>query len=152
MAPVAFWLMKSEPDVFSIEDLRRQAVAGWDGVRNYQARNFMRQMRCGEQALFYHSNAKPSAVAGLMEIAREAYTDPTQFNAKSPYFDPDSDPATPRWVQVDVRFLRAFQRPLSLEAIRRIPTLADLLLLRRSRLSIQPLTAGQWDLLQPYLA
>ena len=104
-----YWLMKSEPDVFSIEDLRRENVAGWDGVRNYQARNFLRAMRKGDLALLYHSSVNPPAIAGLMEIVQEAHPDPT---AKEP-----------GWVQVKVKFVKAFPRPLSLDEIKRIPSL-----------------------------
>ncbi|MEK7744648.1 MAG: EVE domain-containing protein [Elusimicrobiota bacterium] len=127
------WLMKSEPEVFSISDLRRLGTAGWDGVRNYQARNFLRAMRKGDLALFYHSNARPPAVVGIMEVAREAYPDPASPEAASP------------WSQVDVRFLRAFPEPLSLDRIRSIPALKDMVLLKQGRLSVQPVTAREWN-------
>ena len=127
------WLMKSEPEAFSISDLRLKGTAGWDGVRNYQARNYLRAMRKGDLALFYHSNARPSAVVGIMEIAREAYPDPASLKAASP------------WSQVDVRFLKAFPNPLSLDRIKAIPALKDMVLLKRGRLSVQPVTAREWD-------
>ena len=142
-----YWLMKSEPDAFGIKDLRRQKVAGWDGVRNYQARNFMRSMRKGDRAFFYHSSTKPAGIVGMMEIAREAYPDPTQFDPKNPHYDAASNPAEPRWDQVDVRFLEVFKEGLSLEAIRGIPELQDMVLLKRGRLSVQPVTAAQWRVL-----
>ncbi len=143
-----YWLMKSEPEAFSIEDLKRDDVAGWDGVRNYQARNFLRAMRKSDPALFYHSKAKPSAIVGVMEIVREAYPDPTQFDSKNEHYDPDSRPNAPRWVQVDVRFLKAFPRPLSLEDARRQPALKNMALLKRGRLSVQPVTPSEWRAIQ----
>src|SRR5687768_17408714 len=102
-----YWLMKSEPEVFSIDDLARAKgrTTAWDGVRNYQARNFLRSMKAGDLAFYYHSNAEPSAVAGIVEIAREAYPDPTQFDPKDGHYDPDSHKDAPRWWQVDVRFV-----------------------------------------------
>ena len=130
---VAYWLMKSEPDVFSIADLRRENVAGWDGVRNYQARNHMRAMRKGDLAFFYHSSVKPPAIAGLMEIVREAYPDPT---AKEP-----------GWDRVDVKFVKTFAHPLSLDDIKRIPSLKSMVLLKHSRLSVQPITTAEWNTL-----
>lgn len=122
-----YWLMKSEPDVFSIDHLAQEKKAGWDGVRNYQARNFMKAMKAGDQAFFYHSNAKPPAIVGLMRIVREAY------------------PETGPWVQVDVEFVRKFEKPLSLENIKKIPSLKNMILLRHSRLSVQPVTPRQWE-------
>ncbi len=127
------WLMKSEPEAFSISDLRLKGTAGWDGVRNYQARNYLRAMRKGDLALFYHSNARPPAAVGIMEIAREAYPDPTSPEDAS------------RWSQVDVRFLKEFPQPLSLDRIKAIPALKDMVLLTRGRLSVQPVTAREWD-------
>src|SRR6267142_1174225 len=124
---MAHWLMKSEPDTFSVEDLRKKEVAGWDGVRNYQARNNLRAMRKGDLAIFYHSSTNPPAVAGLMEIVREAYPDPSAQE--------------PGWVQVDVRYRKTFKKPLSLEEIKHIPSLQTMVLLKRSRLSVQPMTA-----------
>ena len=139
-----YWLMKSEPDVFSIDDLARKGVAGWDGVRNYQARNFMREMKAGDRVLFYHSNAKPSGVAGVAEVVRTAYPDPTQFDAKSGHHEPRATREKPVWSQVDVRFVRRFPRLLSLDDLRSVPALAGMELFRRSRLSVQPVTAAQW--------
>jgi len=131
---MAYWLMKSEPDVFSIEDLRRKTVAGWDGVRNYQARKNLRAMRKGEQVLFYHSSTNPTAVVGVMEVVREAYPDPTSKE--------------PGWVQVDVRHLKTFAKPLTLEEIKRTPSLRSMVLLKNSRLSVQPISPAEWKALQ----
>jgi predicted RNA-binding protein with PUA-like domain len=140
---VRTWLMKSEPDVFSILHLAAQRIAGWDGVRNYQARNFMRAMRKGDQAFFYHSNTAPPCIVGLMEIVQEAYPDSTQFDPQSDHFDPTSSKEAPRWDQVDVKFLKVFSRPLSLEEIRELPQLQKMLLLKRSRLSVQPVEPAE---------
>ena len=134
---MAYWLMKSEPDVFGIDELARRGTAGWDGVRNYQARNFMRAMKKGDQALFYHSNAEPPGVAGLMEVAREAYPD-------------DSTKGEPagRWSQVDVRFVEKFPRFLSLDELRAMKGLGGMVLLRKgSRLSVQPVTRAEWSVI-----
>ncbi|MDE2492117.1 MAG: EVE domain-containing protein [Elusimicrobia bacterium] len=138
------WLMKSEPDVFSIDDLERVRVSGWDGVRNYQARNFMRAMRAGDEVLFYHSNAAPSGVAGLAVVAREAYPDPTQFDPKGGHYEPRATRAAPVWDQVDVRFEAKLPRLLSLDELRGVPALAGMALFARSRLSVQPVTPAQY--------
>ncbi len=136
--------MKSEPDVFGIDDLAKKKTEGWNGVRNYQARNFMRAMRKGDRALFYHSNAKPSGVAGVMEIAREAYPDPTQFDPRNDYYEPKSTPDRPMWDQVDVKFVEKLPRLISLDELRGMPALKSMLLFTRSRLSVQPVTAAEW--------
>jgi predicted RNA-binding protein with PUA-like domain len=136
--------MKSEPDVFGIDDLARKRVEGWNGVRNYQARNFMRAMKKGDRAFFYHSNAAPPGIAGVMEIAREAYPDPTQFDPKSDYYEPRATSARPVWDQVDVRFVSKLARLLSLDELRGMPALRDMVLLKRSRLSVQPVTPSEW--------
>lgn len=141
------WLMKSEPDVFGIDTLKQKRTAPWDGVRNYQARNFMREMQVGDRVLFYHSNAKPSGVAGLAEIARTAYPDHTSWDPASDYFDAASTPQKPRWDMVDVRYVRTFKRFLSLDDIRSVPELADMLLFSRSRLSVQPVQRTHFDLI-----
>jgi len=141
---MSFWLMKSEPGTYSIDDLERDKVAGWDGVRNYQARNFMRSMAVGDEVLFYHSSAEPSAIVGLVKVARTAYPDPEQFDPKSDYFDPKSTRENPRWFQVDVRFVRRFPRPLPIAEVRRDAGLQDMVLLKRGRLSVQPVTKAEW--------
>ena len=141
------WLMKSEPDAFGIDDLARVRVEPWTGVRNYQARNFMRQMKVGDDVLFYHSNAKPSGVAGLARVHRTGVVDETQFDPKSPYFDPKSDRDEPRWDCVDVEFVERFGAVVALDELRQVPGLADMVLLRRGmRLSVQPVTAAEWKI------
>lgn len=141
-----YWLMKSEPDTFSIDDLKRLGVSGWDGVRNYAARNHMKAMKKGDRAFFYHSSTEPSAVVGELEIVKEAYPDPTQFDAKNDHYDPDSPPAAPRWMQVDVKFVRRFSRPLPLQEIKQTPALKDMALVKYGRLSVQPVTSEEWAL------
>jgi len=141
------WLFKSEPDVFGIDHLAAEAqgTACWDGVRNYQARNFLRdEIQAGDQVLFYHSNAKPPGVAGLAEVVRAGYPDHTAFDPEEKYYDPKSDPAKPRWFMVDVRFRQRFPRFVSLTELREMDELADMPLLNRSRLSIQPVTPDQF--------
>lgn len=142
-----YWLMKSEPDVFGIDDLKARGARGahWDGVRNYQARNFMREMHKGDEVLFYHSNCELPGVVGTMRVAREAYPDHTAFDPEDPHFDPKSDPEKPRWYMVDVAFMQRFRRTLGLAEMRDIPALADMLVLRRgNRLSVTPVTAKEW--------
>ena len=141
------WLMKSEPESFSIDDLRqaKKQTTGWDGVRNYLARNYMRSMRVGDLVFFYHSNAAPPAIVGIAEIVRTAYPDHTQFDATHHHFDPKSKMETPAWDMVDMKFVEKFAAPLSLEMLRDVAALKDMELLRRgSRLSVQPVTAAQW--------
>ena len=142
-----YWLMKSEPEAFSIDDLARSTkkTTSWDGVRNYQARNFMRVMKAGDQVLFYHSNANPPAVVGIAEVVRTAYPDATQFDSRDAHFDPGSDPDQPRWDVVDIRFVRKFTAPLSLDLLRGRRSLRGMELLRKgSRLSVQPVRAAEW--------
>jgi predicted RNA-binding protein with PUA-like domain len=140
------WLMKSEPDVFSIDDLKRVKVEPWNGVRNYQARNFIRGMRKGDGVLIYHSSCAVPGVAGLAAVASEPYPDPTQFDPKSEYFDAGSDRGDPRWTLVDVRFQRKLKRVITLEEIKALPKLGDFALTRRgNRLSVLPVTTAQWE-------
>jgi len=132
-------LLKSEPDVYSIDDLAREKIGTWEGVRNFQARNHMRSMKAGELAFFYHSSTEPPGIVGLMRIAREAYPDPTQFDKKSPYYDEKSKPEAPRWDRVDVEFLEKLARPVTLAELREDPECAEMLVIRRGmRLSVQP--------------
>jgi len=142
-----YWLMKSEPDECSIDDLAAAPgqVVPWTGVRNYQARNFMRDaMRVGDGVLFYYSSCPQPGIAGLAEVASAAYPDETQFDPASPYFDPKSNPDNPRWVHVDVRLVRK-TRLLSLQEMRRSATLASMVVLRPgNRLSITPVTREEW--------
>lgn len=142
-----YWLLKSEPSVFSFADLKAspKRTTSWEGVRNYQARNLMKEMRQGDEAIFYHSNADPPAAVGTVTIVREAYPDDEQFDPASRYHDPKSDPESPRWVMVDVRYGRAFRRPVPLAELRERRSLAKMELLRKgSRLSVQPVRAAEW--------
>ena len=142
-----YWLMKSEPDVYGIDDLEKAGTDYWDGIRNYQARNMIRdQMKPGDLAFFYHSNTKEPAIVGIMEIVSEGYPDDTAFDPNEKYYDPKSDPANPRWYRVDVRFVRKLKRPITLRELKAIPELADMPLLRKgNRLSIMPVTPEQWQ-------
>jgi len=142
-----YWLMKSEPTSFSIDDLMKaqSQTTCWDGVRNYQARNFMRDMAVGDQILFYHSNTDPPAVMGIAEVVTTAYIDPTQFDKKDSHYDPKSKPAQPRWEMVDIKYVRKFSHPLSLDQLRKEPALKGMVLLRKgSRLSVQPVSPLEW--------
>jgi predicted RNA-binding protein with PUA-like domain len=142
-----YWLMKSEPDTFSIDDLGRVGTEPWTGVRNYLARNYMRdEMRVGDGVLFYHSSCAEPGVAGLAEVASEAYPDPTQFDRKSDYHDPKSTPEQPRWQLVDVAFTRKLARTITLAELKADPRLDGFALLQRgNRLSILPVTKAQWN-------
>jgi predicted RNA-binding protein with PUA-like domain len=140
-----YWLMKSEPDEASIHDLQRAGTLPWTGVRNYQARNFMRdEMQLGDGVLFYHSSCPEPGIAGLAEVCSAAYPDATQFDPENHYYDPKSKPEAPRWVHVDVRW-RETTRLLSLKELREAPELASMRVLERgSRLSITPVTPQEW--------
>ncbi|MCG5527065.1 MULTISPECIES: EVE domain-containing protein [Halorhodospira] len=142
------WLMKSEPDVFGIEDLAAapQGTDRWDGVRNYQVRNMIRDhMRPGDVAFFYHSNTRPPGVVGLMEVVSDPYPDPTAFDPDDPHYDPKSTPEAPRWFCVDVRFRERLSRRVTLQELRECPELEGFPLIRRgNRLSIVPVTEAQW--------
>ncbi len=144
-----YWLMKSEPDVYGIDDLMAQPdqTDHWDGVRNYQVRNMMReQMKTGDQAFFYHSNTKVPGIVGIVEIVREAYPDFTAWDPESKYYDPKSDPENPRWFMVDVRFVRKLKRVISLQELRAQPELQDMKVVQKGcRLSITPVTEAQWQ-------
>jgi predicted RNA-binding protein with PUA-like domain len=144
-----YWLMKSEPDVFSFEDLKAciKQTEPWDGIRNYQARNFMRDdMRIGDLILFYHSNTNPPGVAGIAQVASKPYPDPTAFDKKSKYFDPKSDPKNPRWILVDVSFKADIVRQVSLEEMKSMPELVNMRALQRgNRLSIMPTTRSEFQ-------
>ena len=143
-----YWMMKSEPDVFSIDDLQKKGMEPWNGVRNYQARNFMREMKRGDKVLFYHSNAKEIGVVGVMEVSKEAYPDPTQFLAKSEYYDPGSKKEDPRWSLVEVKFVEKFPRIVTLDMLKQTPGLDGLLLLRKgNRLSVTPVDAAHFKII-----
>ena len=143
-----YWLMKSEPDVYGIDHLRaeKRKTDHWDGIRNYQARNFMRdEMKKGDLAFFYHSNCEEPAIVGLMEIVREGYPDHTAFLSNEKYFDAKSDPDNPRWIMVDVRFKKKFKKSVSLKALKGERSLAQMRLVQRgNRLSILPVVAKEW--------
>jgi predicted RNA-binding protein with PUA-like domain len=142
-----YWLMKSEPSVFSIDDLARapKQTTSWDGVRNYQARNLLREAQPGDGVIFYHSSADPPAAVGTATIARAAYPDATQFDPKSDHFDADSKKDEPRWFVVDVKLDKKFARPVTLPELRANPALEGMVLLRKgSRLSVQPVTPAEW--------
>jgi predicted RNA-binding protein with PUA-like domain len=142
-----YWLMKSEPDAFSIDDLARVKIEPWTGVRNYQARNFMRDgMRPGDGVLFYHSSCAEPGVVGLAEVASPAYPDPTQFQRKSDYFDPKSPPANPRWMLVDIAFERKLKRTITLTELKQQSRLDGFALLQRgNRLSVLPVSKAEWN-------
>lgn len=144
-----YWLMKSEPEEFSIDDLeaRPGRREPWDGVRNYQARNMMRdQMAPGDGVFFYHSNCEVPGIVGIMKVVSESYPDPTAFDPEDKHYDPKSDPDNPRWYLVDVGFVRKFKRTLPLSELRTMPALEELALVRRgNRLSVMPVTPAQWQ-------
>jgi len=143
-----YWLMKSEPESFSIADLksRPKKTEHWDGVRNYQARNFMRAMKKGDLAFFYHSSCEVPGVYGVIEIARAAYPDHTAWDPENHHYDPKSTPERPLWDMVDVHFQREFKRPVTLSAIKAQAALKSMLLVQRgSRLSVMPVTAKEWN-------
>jgi predicted RNA-binding protein with PUA-like domain len=148
-APMRHWLMKSEPDEFSIDDLQRVGTEPWSGVRNYQARNFLREMKRGDGVLFYHSSCAEPGVVGIGRIVHEAAPDPSQFDRNSDYFDPASKREEPRWDLVDVGFERKLARTITLDAIKsKADALGDFALIRRgNRLSVLPVTAAQWKLI-----
>jgi predicted RNA-binding protein with PUA-like domain len=141
-----YWLMKSEPDVFSIRDLKKKKKTGWDGVRNYQARNYMRDgMKTGDLVLFYHSNAEPSGIAGVARVCRERHPDPTQFDEKSDYYDPKATKEKPIWEMVEVEFVEEFSRVLGLAELKASPALAKLPLVQKgTRLSVMPVAEAEW--------
>ena len=150
MANARYWLMKSEPTSFSIQDLRAapKKTTSWDGVRNYQARNFMRAMQRGDQVLFYHSNADPPSIVGIAEVVREAYPDQTAFDPKDSHYDPKSTRAKPVWDMVDIRLRRIFASPIPLDRLRDESRLRRMELLRKgSRLSVQPVRPEEWALI-----
>lgn len=143
------WLVKSEPEAFSWDDLwtAKGRRTHWDGIRNYQVRNFIRDdIKKGDLVLYYHSNAKPPGVVGIAEVVREAYPDPTQFDPKDGHYDPGSDPTDPRWLMFDLKAKRRLPRLVSLQELKKNPALEEMLVVQRGqRLSIQPVTAAEWD-------
>ncbi|MFO7582701.1 EVE domain-containing protein [Guyparkeria sp.] len=144
---MAYWLMKSEPDAFSIDDLERVGTEPWDGIRNYQARNMIRdEMKPGDRAFFYHSNTKVPGIVGIMEIVSEPKPDPTAFDPDEKYHDPKSDPDKPRWYLVDVKYIRHTKRVIPLTELKADPALEEMPLVRRgNRLSVMPVTEEQFE-------
>ena len=144
-----YWLLKSEPEVYSIDDLKKDKTTCWEGVRNYQARNFMwKEMSPGDRIIFYHSNATPSAAVGICEVVGHAVPDPSQFDRNSPYFEPKSSREEPRWWCREVRFVQKFKNPLPLEVLREDRRLSKMALLQKgSRLSVTPVTEGEFEAL-----
>ena len=146
-----YWLLKSEPDVFSLEDLKNcpNQTEPWDGIRNYQARNLMRdEMKVGDQAFFYHSRQAEPAIVGTVRVVQEAYPDHTSWDPSSKYFDEKSSPENPRWLMVDVQFESEFSRPVTLKELRSVPELKEMFLLRKGmRLSVQPVTEEEFQLI-----
>lgn len=143
---MAWWLVKTEPDVYSIDDLARDKITAWTGVRNYQARNFLREMKKGEKVLVYHSNAEPSGVVGIATVHREGAPDLTQFDRSSEYFDPKATRENPRWFCPELKFSKKFSGLVSLDALRQNKVLQELLLLRRgSRLSVVPIVERHFE-------
>jgi predicted RNA-binding protein with PUA-like domain len=144
-----YWLMKSEPDVFGINDLYNKSnqTEHWDGVRNYQARNMMRDaMKLGDQVFFYHSNCDEPGIVGIMEVVKEGYPDFTAFDPDDSHFDPKSDPANPRWMMVDVKFVKTLSRTISLKELKARPELIEMAAVRPgNRLSIMPVSAIEWS-------
>lgn len=144
-----YWLMKSEPDVYSIDDLARDKKTYWDGVRNYQARNFMRdKMKAGDQVFYYHSNAEPPGIAGIAEVAGPGYPDPSQFDPKDVHYDPDSKKDNPAWYVVDLKYVEKFKELLPLEALKKVKGLEKMPLLQKGqRLSVQPVSDSEWKII-----
>jgi predicted RNA-binding protein with PUA-like domain len=148
-----YWLMKSEPDTFGIDHLAKKPkqTAGWDGVRNFQARNYLREMQVGDLVFFYHSSTEIPGIVGIAKVVREAYPDSTAFDKKNDHYDADSDPEKPRWYQVDVQLVRKFARVISLEELRTHASgkLKDMVVLKRgNRLSITPVTKSEWTFVE----
>lgn len=142
-----YWLIKSEPDAFSIDDLQQANIEPWDGIRNYQARNFMRdQMQIGDQVFFYHSSCPQPGIVGLCEVASLPYPDPTAFDPETKYYDPKSDPDKPRWILVDMKFVKKLESLISLSELKTLPELLGMRLLKKgNRLSIMPVEKAEWD-------
>jgi predicted RNA-binding protein with PUA-like domain len=144
-AKKSYWLMKSEPDVYSIDDFAKDGTTHWEGVRNFKARNYMRAMAVGDGVFFYHSNADPKAIVGIARVSKEAYPDSAQFDKKSDYYEPKATKEKPYWSMVDIEFLRKLDEPLSLEKLRGVKELQGMALLKKGqRLSVQPVTEDEW--------
>lgn len=140
-----YWLMKSEPSVFGIDDLVKNGSTHWDGVRNFRARNLMRSMAIGDGVFFYHSNADPKAIVGIARVSKEAYPDSSQFDKKSKYYEPRATKEKPYWFMVDIELVRKLDEPVTLDRMRTMPELEGMALLKRGqRLSVQPVTDEEW--------
>lgn len=140
-----FWLMKSEPDAFSIDDLSKQGPSPWDGVRNYQARNFIKEMAVGDLVFFYHSSCTPAGIVGVAKVVRSAYPDHTSWDPTSKYYDEKSSEEQPRWFMVDVEFVEKFPSMITLAALKQDPALQEMLLTKKgSRLSVMPVQESEW--------
>ena len=144
-----YWLVKSEPTTYSFDDLQNEPeqTAEWDGVRNFQARNNLRSMQLGDGVLFYHSNTKPSAIVGLATVAAESYPDHTAWDPNSDHPDPKSTPESPIWYMVDVKAAASLKFPISLDVVKGTPGLENMVLVRNSRLSVQPVTVQEWEII-----
>lgn len=147
---MTYWLFKSEPDEYSLQDLATEVTGNgrWDGIRNYQARNFLRdKVSLGDEVLFYHSACRVPAVVGTAEVVRAAYPDPAQFDPENKYFDPKAADDKPRWYCVDIAWRAEFSRPVSLAEIKKHPGLEEMVLLKQGRLSIQPVQVNEWEII-----
>lgn len=146
---MAYWLFKSEPETFSIDDLMRRPsqTEPWDGVRNYQARNFLRDnIKIGDEILFYHSNCAQPGIVGIAQVVKAGYPDTTSFDSTSPYYDPKSNLANPRWFRVDVQFVKKFNKTIRLQEIKQHPALQSMVIAKKgNRLSITPVTKNEWE-------
>ena len=143
---MAYWLMKSEPDAYSIDDLAKEGTGMWEGCRNYTVRNFLRdQMKPGDRAFFYHSSTDPAGIVGEMEVVGEAYPDPTQFDPKSKYFDAKSPKDNPRWFVRDMKFLHKYKRIITLAELKETPGLEDMMVTKKGqRISVMPVSEAEW--------
>jgi|TARA_R110001606_G_scaffold85236_1_gene193374 predicted RNA-binding protein with PUA-like domain len=147
-----YWLMKSEPDAFSIDDLKRLKHSPWDGVRNYQARNFMKEMKEGDLVFFYHSSCTPAGIVGTAKVCKSAYPDHTSWDKNSAYYDAKSTPDSPRWFMVDVEFIEKWPSILTLAELKQNPELTEMLLTKKgSRLSVMPITQSEWEYISTIL-
>ena len=143
-----YWLVKSEPDVYSIDQLKKDGHTTWNGVRNYQARNFMRDgMKLGDGVLFYYSSCDVPAIVGQAEVSKAGCPDPTQFDKKSEFYDPSSKPDKPTWIMVEIKYVKTFGRPLTLTELKTIKSLENMVLLKRGRLSVQPVSPEEWKII-----
>jgi predicted RNA-binding protein with PUA-like domain len=146
--PHTYWLVKSEPSSFSFDDLLAspKRTAHWDGVRNYAARNFLREMKKGDHVLFYHSSTDPAAIVGIAEVVREAYPDHTAFDPQDPHYDSKSKAESPTWFMVDLKALKPLAHPVTLDQVKKTKGLEQMTLVRQGRLSVQPVTAGEFEI------